>query len=82
MNPILGLSSDAAGHRHHRVRHGLRGSDHRQLPARHQKGAGVLHGLPDRLHGARRRLRAYIAALFLMVCHAFYKGLLFLAAGS
>ena len=25
---------------------------------------------------------AYIAALFLMVCHAFYKGLLFLAAGS
>ncbi len=26
--------------------------------------------------------RAYVAAVFLMVCHAFYKGLLFLSAGS
>jgi NADH-quinone oxidoreductase subunit L len=27
-------------------------------------------------------LRAYVAAIFLMVCHAFYKALLFLGAGS
>ena len=36
--------------------HGVRRRDDRHLPARHQEGARVLDGLPDRLHGARRRL--------------------------
>ena len=57
MNPLLHLSSSGAGgDRHHRCRHGLRGGHHRLRATGHQEGARLLHGVPDRLHDAGRRL--------------------------
>ena len=44
-------------HRGHRGRDGLRRRDHRHVAEGHQEGAGLLHDLPDRLHGARRGRR-------------------------
>ena len=48
------LARRHVGHRHHRRGHRLRGRHHRLRPAGHQEGAGLLHRLPDRLHGAGR----------------------------
>ena len=60
----------------------LRG-DHRPGPDRHQAGAGLLDGEPARLHVRRRSGWArYVAGIFHLVTHAFFKALLFLGAGS
>ena len=43
--------------RHHRRGHRLRGRHHRLRPGRHQEGAGLLDGLPARLHVPGHRVR-------------------------
>ncbi len=58
----------------------LLGALRRDRPGRHQAGAGLVDGLPDRLHDRRaRRRRPGAAALFHLLTHAAFKALLFLA---
>ena len=68
--------------RDRRAHRALRGDDRPQA-VRHQEGAGVLHGLPARLHVRRRRRRARTRpGVFHLVTHAFFKALLFLGVGQ
>ena len=51
-------------------------------PARHKKGSGLLHHQPGGLHvPGRRRGGHRRASMFHLISHAFFKSLLFLAAG-
>ena len=49
---------------------------------RHREGPRLLDHLPARLHVPRLRARAYVAGVFHLMTHAFFKALLFLGAGS
>ena len=55
---------------------------HRVHADGHQAGAGVLHAQPARLHVRGARCRRLVAAIFHLVTHGFFKGLLFLGSGS
>ena len=84
MSPLFELSRDraelrAVHRRDHGVLHGL--ARHRQQ--RHQARRRVLDALAARLHDGRRSAcRRTPAAIFHLMTHAFFKALLFLAAGS
>ena len=68
--------------RHHRCGDGyFRGVD-RDGAARHQACAGVLDGLAAGLYVPGLRRRGVSAGIFHLLTHAFFKALLFLAAGS
>jgi len=75
-------------HRHRRALevHGtltaLFAGDDRHCADRHQESFGLLHRVAAWLyvHGVRRG--AFSAGIFHLMTHAFFKGLLFLAAGS
>jgi NADH:ubiquinone oxidoreductase subunit 4 (subunit M) len=83
MSPVLvGLGPGDDPDRLDRGAHRAAGGAHRDAPGRHQEGAGVLHRLPARLHVHRCRGRRLPGGIFHLVTHAFFKGLLFLAAGS
>jgi len=47
-----------------------------------KRGPRLLHGLAAWLHDARPRVGSWAAAIFHLLTHAFFKALLFLAAGS
>ena len=73
-----------AGGRDRRRGHAA-GRVHRRLrQRRHQEGAGLLDGLPDRLHVPGRRARAggYALGILHLLTHGFFKAGLFLGAGS
>ncbi|CAA9238481.1 MAG: NADH-ubiquinone oxidoreductase chain L, partial [uncultured Actinomycetospora sp.] len=59
VQPALRPRAGRAARRHdHRGDHAADRRDHRLRLRRHQEGAGLLHGEPDRLHDAGRRARA------------------------
>ena len=63
----------------------LIGCDHRLRLRRHQEGAGLLDGQPDRLHVPRPSGSApagYALAIVHLLAHGFFKAGLFLGAGS
>ena len=83
MSPLFELSETAlefhSGHRcHHRLLHGL----DRHGAERHQARRGVLHTVSARLHDRGAGCFGLSAAVFHLMTHAFFKALLFLAAGS
>ena len=83
MNPVLLASASWANDdRLIGVLTALGGRDRRHRPERHQEGAGVLDDQPARLHVPGHRDAHYVAAIFHMITHAFFKALLFLGAGS
>jgi len=53
-----------------------------RYPDGHQAGARVLHAVPAGLHVRRHGHRAFVAAIFHLMTHGFFKGLLFLGSGS
>ena len=66
----------------HRRRHAAARRLQRAHAARHQTRPGVFDHQPDRLHVSRARRRRVVgAAIFHFMTHAFFKALLFLAAG-
>ena len=68
--------------RDRRRRDGARRGHHRPGADRHQARPCVLDGVAARLHVPRHRRRAFAAAAFHLMTHAFFKALLFLGSGS
>ena len=71
------------GGRDHRLRHAADRGHDRPRGDRSQARHRVLDDVPDRLHDHGRLARAaYAAGMFHLMTHAFFKALLFMAAGS
>ena len=64
------------------LRHAVHRRDHRADADRHQTGHRLLDDVADRLHDHGRLASAYSAGMFHLLTHAFFKALLFMAAGS
>ena len=64
------------------LHHAFRGRHDRPDGHRHQARAGLFHGKPVGLHDAGPGLGGWLAGMFHLFTHAFFKSLLFLCSGS